>query len=84
MCSSWQSSTLAVTDAYWLMRQWRSRVKQERPIVTEMQLKKMLCRWHIARWRRNMDNSQIAITKLSNAIVTHRIFHEEAKIREVA
>lgn len=63
-----------VTDCYWLMKQWHSRIKQDRPYINELNLKQKLCRWHIARWRLNMDRSELAVKQLGNSIMTMRVF----------
>lgn len=83
MCHRFNPSTLPMVDCYWLMRQWASRIKQERPVVKESELKGMLTRWWIARWRLNTAGVNLAVHNLGNAIMAYRTFEEEnAELRE--
>ena len=79
MCNKWNNSELVQTDAYWFMRQWHARVKQERPYIPGGALKKnsQLLRHHITRWRLNMERSQQAYKTLSLAIDRIRTFERE-------
>lgn len=76
MCNTWNSSQLATTDCYWLMRQWQSRVKQDRPFI-KMNSKSNWCNWLLARWRLNTKGVNLAVRNLGNAITAIRTFEDE-------
>lgn len=78
MCHAYNASALSTTDAYWLLRQWRTRVIQERPMVTEKDLRAMLTRWWVQRWRDNLQRSSYAVKILGNSISTVRSFQDAA------
>lgn len=82
MCNLYNPSALPATDCYWLMRQWQSRIKQERPFVKEKDISNW-CNWLIAKWRHNMTGVEYAVKKLGNSIGAQRTFEEEnAELRD--